>query len=187
MIAQRIKIIMSLCGLMTIIHIVNISLNSQLNAFGIIPGNMNTLPHVFTAPFLHGDWTHLVNNVIGLAIFSALSLIRGVKFFVHSSVIIIVLTGIAVWLFARSGATHIGASGWIFGLWSLSIAIAWFQRSFLNIVIAVFVAVFYGGMVWGVLPTNPYVSFESHLFGAIAGIVAAYILTRKKSARVKTS
>ncbi len=121
-----------------------------------------------------------MNNLAGLAIFSALSLIRGTTFFVNASIIIVVITGVLVWLFARSGATHIGASGWIFGLWSLSIAIAWFQRSFLNIVIAVFVAVFYGGMIWGVLPSNPHVSFESHLFGAIAGVAAAYLMTRKK-------
>lgn len=96
-----------------------------------------------------------------------------------SSLIIIVLTGLLVWVFARK-AVHIGASGWVFGLWSLSIAIAFFQRSFVNIAIAVFVLFFYGGMIYGVLPQDRYVSFESHLFGAIAGIVCAYFMTKNR-------
>ncbi len=170
---------------MTGVHILNIILHYQLNYFGISPGQVGTLPFIFTAPWLHGSWAHLLNNLVGLSIFSALCLIRGTAFFVRSSLIIVTMTGLMVWLFARSGAIHIGASGWVFGLWSLSIAIAWFQRSVLNIVIAVFVAVFYGGMVWGVLPTRSHVSFESHLFGAISGIFAAYVATRPTQKRVK--
>ncbi len=180
MVDKKIRLILTICLIMVGVHAVNILLNYNLSHFGIRPGELNTLPYILSAPWLHGSWGHLMNNLAGLAIFSALSLIRGIKFFVNASLIIIVITGVLVWLFARTGATHIGASGWIFGLWSLSIAIAWFQRSFLNIVIAVFVAVFYGGMIWGVLPSNPHVSFESHLFGAVAGVVAAYLITRQK-------
>lgn len=177
------KLIAYLCLTMIGIHIVNVVLGNQLSYFGIRPGQVSTLPYILTAPWLHGSWAHLLSNLVGLGVFSALSLIRGTNFFIKASAIIICLTGALVWLFARSGATHIGASGWIFGLWSLSIAVAWFQRSFLNIVIAVFVAVFYGGMIWGVLPSNPHISFESHLFGALAGVFAAYVLTSTKGAR----
>lgn len=183
MIEKRFKIILSLVLWMSAIHLVNVILGGQLNYFGIRPGSLESLPYIFTAPWLHGSWMHLINNLIGLAIFSALSLIRGPSFFFQGSLIIITLSGVLVWLFARSAATHIGASGWIFGLWSLAISLAWFQRSFLNIIIAIFVAFFYGSMLWGVLPSNPYISYESHLFGALAGIVAAYTLTRKSNRR----
>ncbi len=185
MLDRKVKLIVYPCLAMIVIHIANVVLSNQLSVFGIRPGDISTLPYIITAPWLHGSWSHLMNNLVGMAVFSALSLIRGTNFFIKASAIIICLTGILVWLFARSGATHIGASGWIFGLWSLSIAVAWFQRSFLNIVIAVFVAVFYGGMIWGVLPSNPHVSFESHLFGALAGVFAAYVLTRPKASRKK--
>ncbi len=84
-----------------------------------------------------------------------------------------------VWLFARP-AIHIGASGWIFGLWSLTIAMAWFDRRFINIVIAVFVIFFYGGMFYGVLPGRPGVSFESHLFGAVAGVICALLMAKTR-------
>jgi membrane associated rhomboid family serine protease len=96
---------------------------------------------------------------------------------VKASAVIILLGGALVWLFARPG-DHIGASGWIFGLWSLVIALAWFDRSPRNIAIALAVVFFYGGMVFGVLPTQG-VSFESHLFGAIAGVFAAFTLSNK--------
>jgi membrane associated rhomboid family serine protease len=96
--------------------------------------------------------------------------------FVYSSVIIITVSGILVWLFGRD-ANHIGASGWVFGLWSLSISLAWFDRRMMNIVIAILVILFYGGMVFGMLPQDSSVSFESHLFGALAGVLAAWSST----------
>ena len=176
---QPVKVLLIGCMLMLGLYIANLFLQGQLFQLALVPREPSTLPFIFTAPWLHGSWQHLLNNLLGFVIFSTLSLLRGVPFYLKSSFIIITLTGVLVWLFGRPYA-HIGASGWIFGLWSLSIAIAWFQKNFVNIVIAIFVAVFYGGMIFGVLPGDPRVSFESHLFGAISGVVAAYLLTAKR-------
>jgi membrane associated rhomboid family serine protease len=77
-----------------------------------------------------------------------------------------------VWAFGRD-ANHIGASGWIFGLWSLVIATAWFNRKFIHILIAIAVIIFQGGMVFGLIPGNPKISYEAHIFGAIAGVMCA--------------
>ena len=176
---QKIKLITVICGVLIVVHILNILTQGSLFVLGIRPGDVSSLPNILTAPFVHGTWTHLANNLFGLIIFSALCLLRGVKFYLISSFIIIVLTGLLVWFFARK-AVHIGASGWIFGLWSLSIAIAFFQRSFTNIAIAIFVLFFYGGMIYGVLPRDSYISFESHLFGVISGIVCAYLVTKNR-------
>lgn len=148
-------------------------------AFGVSPGDIRSLPYIFTAPFIHASWGHLLNNIFGLIIFSSLCLLRGIPVYVRSSLFIMGLTGLLVWVFGRH-AQHIGASGWIFGLWSLSIAMAWFERRFVNLVIAVFVVIFYGGMVFGVLPSDRQVSFESHFFGAVSGIVCAYLLAKRK-------
>ncbi len=175
----KIRLLTSVLLLMVAIHIVNTFTDGSLVNFGIIPKDPGTLPFIFTAPFIHGSWGHLLNNLFGMGVFSALCLIRGVRFYVLSSLIIIVSTGVCVWLVGRPNI-HVGASGWIFGLWSLSIAMAWFQRSFVNIAIAVFVALFYGGMAFGVLPSNPNISFESHLFGAISGVLCAYLMAGKK-------
>lgn len=89
-------------------------------------------------------------------------------------------------MFART-ASHIGASGWVFGLWSLSIAMAVFDRSLKNIVIALIVVFLYGGMIYGVLPGDPRISFEAHIFGAIAGVLCAFfyrLITSKRQAQV---
>lgn len=157
---------------MVAVHIANMILGGKLNQFGIYPRDWGGWYHIFTAPFIHGDYPHLINNLLGLSIFSAICLLRPAHYYFIASLFIIILSGILVWCFGRS-AYHIGASGWIFGLWSLSILIAWFDRKPQNIMIAVLVVFFYGGMIYGVLPTQSRVSFEAHLFGALAGILFA--------------
>lgn len=162
---------------MLAVYAANIVLAGKLFQFGIAPRVDASWWHIYTAPFLHGDWTHLVNNLFGLAIFSAFCLIRSVGFYYAASFFIITVTGLLVFFFGRT-AIHIGASGWIFGLWSLSIAMAWFDRSFKHFLVAVLVCFLYGGMIYGVLPTQPGVSFESHLFGVLAGVLFGYVFKR---------
>lgn len=181
---KAINLLFILCAIMIGVHVANQFLNGWFYQFSLLPREVHSLPYIFTSPFLHGSWQHLMNNLVGFVIFSGLCLLRGVNFYVRSSVFIITLTGLLVWAFGRANY-HVGASGWIFGLWSLSIAIAWFDRKFLNIVIALFVAIFYGGMIFGVVPFDRRISFESHLFGMFAGIACAYVMTRKRRYRVK--
>lgn len=176
---KNVKLLVGICLIMAGVHAVNMFLNGFLLNFGILPRNIYSLPYIFSAPFLHGSWMHLLNNLFGMAIFGALCLLRGRRFFISSSLFIIIVSGLLVWFFGRP-AVHIGASGWIFGLWSLSIAIAWFQRSFVNIVIAIFVIFFYGGMMYGVLPGDKSISFEAHLFGAIAGVLYAAMAGKRR-------
>lgn len=158
-------------------HFANLLTGGYLNSYGIEPREIGSIYTIFIAPWLHGDFTHLGNNMLAIVVFGFLCLLNGRRYFLVASFMIIAITGILVWLFARD-ALHIGASGWIFGLWSLIIALGWIERSFRNIVIALGVVFFYGGMVFGILPTAGFVSFESHLFGAIAGIITAIFLER---------
>jgi membrane associated rhomboid family serine protease len=176
---ERLKVIVILCGLLVAIHFANLVSGGYLNSYGIEPREIDSIYTIFTAPWLHGDFTHLGNNMLAIVVFSFLCLLNGRRYFLVASFLIIVITGALVWLFARN-AMHIGASGWIFGLWSLIIALGWIERSFRNIVIALGVVFFYGGMVVGVLPTAGFVSFESHLFGAIAGVITAIFLERNR-------
>lgn len=160
-------------GLMVAVYVFNWVLQGWLYQYGLVPRQLNSLPGIYAAPFLHGSLAHLINNLVGFFIFSSLLFVHSLRRYLWSNFFIITLTGLLVWCFGRS-ALHIGASGWIFGLWALTIATAWFDRRFLNILIALIVVFFYGGMMWGVLPTDPHISFESHLFGAIAGVVCAF-------------
>jgi membrane associated rhomboid family serine protease len=179
---KKLQILFWICLCMVIMYALNMVLNFHFLSYGIYPGRIESLPHIFTAPFLHGSLSHLINNLTGLAIFGWLCLMRGISAFIISSLIIITFSGLLVWQFGRP-ALHIGASGWIFGLWSLSIAMAWFDRRLKNVLLALVVAFFYGGMIYGVLPDNPRVSWEAHLFGATTGIIAAWILSLIKTTR----
>ena len=167
-------------ALLIVVHVVNVLLDGSLNQFGIVPRSVAGWYHILAAPFLHGNVGHLLNNLVGLGIFGSFCLLRSVKFFAAGSVFIVLFGGSLVWAFGRD-ATHIGASGWVFGLWSLCIAMAWFDRRLANIALAVLVIFLYGGMIHGVLPTDSHVSFESHLSGAFAGVIFAFVYTRLAS------
>ncbi len=173
----RLKVIVGLICVLLGVHLANVVLSGQLNQFGIYPRSLFSFPHIVTAPFLHGSFEHLINNLLVLSVLRGLVLIRSLRFFIASSAFIIVFSGLLIWLLAREGF-HIGASGWIFGLWSVNVAIAWFDRRVVNIVIALLTLFFYGGMIYGVLPSDSRISFEAHLFGAISGILFVFLHTK---------
>lgn len=163
---------------MVLVQIANDITGGALRVFGIYPREPVSLLFIFTAPFVHGSWLHFANNSVGFLIFSGFCLVRGKRFYWQSSLVIIAIGGLLVWLFGRP-AIHIGASGWIFGLWSLTIALSWFEKSVINFIIAFIVILLYGGMIIGVLPSQPGVSFEGHAFGALAGVLAAAVYGRR--------
>jgi membrane associated rhomboid family serine protease len=175
---QRISVLAAICAAMVGVHLIDIPLLGALKSFGIHPREIGSAYTIITAPFLHSNFGHLFGNLSAFIVLAALCLLNGVRYFLKASALIIGIGGALVWLFAR-GSVHIGASGWIFGLWSLAIVQAWFDRSYRNIVIALGVLLVYGGMVFGMLPQGGNISFESHLFGAIAGGVAAWAMARR--------
>ena len=182
----RCKVILWPVIIMCAMYVANSSTGFRLLKYGIEPRVIESLPHIYLMPFLHGSLQHLTNNLIGFIIFSFLCLMRSIRLYIWSSFFIITVSGLLVWLFGRP-AIHIGASGWIFGLWSLSIMLALFDRSVMNIVIALVVVFLYGGMIYGIFPNNPEISFEAHLFGAFSGAVAAWLSVVIRKAKRKRS
>jgi len=147
---------------------------SDLAQYGILPRVQQGLPHIFTAPFIHGSFAHLMSNTLPLMVFSWVCLLRGWAYYLCSSLFIIAVGGLGVWLFARM-ALHIGASGWIFGLWALIVSRALFEKDFKSILLSLLMLFFYGGMIYGVLPSESHISFEAHLSGLVAGIICAWL------------
>ncbi len=139
---------------------------------GLLPRTLSGLDGIAGAPLLHDDLTHVAANLLPLIVLGGLVLLRGLDRFLMVTAIVVVGGGLATWVAARSG-NHIGASGLVFGYLGYLLAAAFFERSFRSIAVAVLVGLVYGGLLWGVLPTNPGVSFEGHLFGLLAGIAAA--------------
>lgn len=154
------------------VGLINAALGFGLNQFGIYPRHPAGLSGVLTWVLLHGDMTHLLVNTTPLLFLGFFVALRGPRLFFSISLTIWLLAGLAVWLFGRT-AIHIGASGLVFGYFGFILAVAFYERSLGDLAIASITMFYYGGLFLGVLPTQPFVSWESHLFGLLAGILAA--------------
>ncbi len=166
-----------LCFVIWFAGVANYLLVVELNEYGIYPRETWSLPGILVWPFLHGGFVHLAMNTTPLFILGFLVGLRGPKVFFASSVFIVILAGIGVWLFARP-AFHIGASGLVFGYFGFLVAMALHEKRLSTFLIAAAVLFFYGGLLIGVLPSEAFISFEAHLFGLIAGILAARLFAR---------
>lgn len=160
------------------VHIVNLLFAMKLNYFGVIPREVGGLYGVFLHPFLHGDWSHLINNLISFSLFSALVWQFKPNRIATLVILGAILPGLLVWVFART-SIHVGLSGVVYFLWAYVVLYGFVRRSIKSIVISVIVIFLYGGMAWGVLPIKEGMSFESHLFGMICGAVIGYLFAKK--------
>jgi membrane associated rhomboid family serine protease len=158
------------------VEIVNLLLGHRLNVLGIRPRTISGLPGILFSPFLHQGIGHVLLNTLPFIILGWLVIIHGTRLFLEVSAFTILLSGAGVWLLGRPGQ-HVGASGLIFGFFGFLVGRAWYERSLLSIGIALFTIILYGGMLWGVLPIHGRLSWEGHLFGLVAGILAARLLS----------
>ena len=151
----------------------------DFNSFGLVPRTFWGIVGIVSMPFLHTDWGHLLGNTVPL--FILLALLAGSKARSWEIVAeIVVAGGVLLWTFGRN-ATHVGASGLIFGLVAFLIISGLFERRIIPLIVSFAVGILYGGtLIWGVLPgTNSQVSWDGHLCGAIAGGLIAWLLTRE--------
>ncbi len=150
----------------------------SLDAFGVVPRTLVGLVGIVTSPFLHANLHHLLSNTAPLLVL--LALLAGSKARSWEIVLdVALLGGLLLWLFGRH-ATHVGASGLIFGLVAFLIVSGLKERRTIPLIVAVVVGFLYGGtLLWGVLPSaGPEISWDGHLCGAIAGATVAYALAR---------
>ncbi|QFT56966.1 rhomboid family intramembrane serine protease [Microbulbifer sp. THAF38] len=169
---NNIKWVGAIFLVLTAIEIINLFTGRSLNYFGLIPRSINHLPHIFSAPLLHGSFWHFLSNIVTLCVFSFLLLQYGAKTYLKVTLTIIVTTGLAVWLFARGG-NHLGASSVIYGYFGFLLLAGFISKQFLRLMTSIFVGLVYGGLIFGVLPQGKYISWESHLFGFLFGLMAA--------------
>jgi membrane associated rhomboid family serine protease len=153
-----------------------------LDRLGIQPHDVSGLWGILFAPILHCGFAHLLTNTVPFLVLGFLVMLRGLGTFTVVSLLVMGLGGFAVWLLAPSNTIHIGASGLIFGYLGYLLARGYFERNFASLAIALLVAVLYGGALWGLLPLQRGISWQGHLFGFLAGIVAAGLL-RSRPAR----
>ena len=155
-----------------------ILINVSFIPFGLLPRTMGGLFGIISCPFIHAGLFHLISNSVPLLVLLTVTAVFFKKdsFYIVTSIII--LGGIMVWLFGRS-SYHVGASGLVYGLAGFLISFGVYKKKIIPLIISIIITFTYGiSMLIGLLPIFPGVSWEGHLFGAIAGVITARLVSR---------
>jgi membrane associated rhomboid family serine protease len=178
-IKTQIMILGGFVGLMWLLELIDLLVGGRLDIYGVIPRNIVGLRGILFMPFLHGGLGHLIANTIPFIILGWLIMLREISDFFVVTAVTMLVSGLGVWLFAAPNSIHIGASGLVFGYLGYLLLRGYFERSVVAIFLAIIVGLLYGGLIWGVLPSLPGVSWQGHLFGFIGGGLAARLLARR--------
>ena len=174
-------ILVGFIGVILVVELLNGLFDHSLSAYGIVPRTTSGLIGIPFSPFLHGSFLHVQSNAVGLLALGTLAVIRSGSRFPWVCLIVILVGGAGVWLVARQ-ASHVGASGLVFGLFGYLVAKGVIDRNILSALVAAVVAGVFGWVILsGIVPTQTYVSWEGHLCGLAAGVVAA-IITKERAA-----
>ncbi len=154
-------------------------LNVRWSQGGVMPRHTEGLKGILTSPLLHGSFSHLTSNTVPMLVLGwcLFYFYRRDSWLVFA--LLWLLSGLLTWCIGRE-AWHIGASGLIYALASFLFFSGIFRRYIPLLIVSVVIAFLYGGLIWGLLPTASYISWEGHLSGAIAGYIVAYLF-RKES------
>ncbi len=170
----------AMATLMWVLEIIDTVLNGRLDAFGIEPREVESLPGVVFAPFLHGGFGHLISNTVPLLVLGGLVALSGLVRVLKVTALVVLVGGLGIWLVAPGDTLHLGASILVFGYAAYLIARGLFDRRFAYLAVGVVVAFVYGGgLLIGLLP-RPGISWQGHLFGALGGLLAARVLAEPR-------
>lgn len=168
------KIGLGVCFFCIFIHILFLIIPYPNYYFSIFPRELNQWYGIFTGHYIHGSWTHLASNIPPLLVTITMIFYfyRSIGWAVYS--LIWLLTGFSVFMFARQ-YSHVGASGLVYGFISFIFFSGIFRRNTKSIILMIIIVIMYSGFSAGFLPTDSKVSWESHIFGALAGAWTAFI------------
>ncbi|MDO9455925.1 rhomboid family intramembrane serine protease [Nocardioides sp.] len=166
-----------------LIEIIDALADHRLDEYGVHPRTDEGLLGILFAPVLHGGWLHLEANTLPTLVLLFLTLVSGLARGLQATAIIWLVGGVGVWLVAPSNTIHLGASVLIFGWLVYLLLRGFWNRSTGEILIGVVLFFVYGGVLLGVLPGEPGISWQGHLFGALGGGLAAFLLAERKGAR----
>lgn len=169
-------------AVMWVVEIIDLIPGTNLDRWGIRPRELVGLVGIVTAPFLHNGFAHLISNTIPFLILGGIIAASGVAQFFRVTVIVGLTAGLGTWLLGQSGSYHIGASGLVFGYLTYLLARGLFERKLVYLAVGLLVLFLYGSVLWGLVP-RPGISWQSHLFGALGGVLAARVLHASKAER----
>ena len=177
----QVFILFGLVTLFWILELVDLLvLRRSLDTWGIRPRTVDGLWGILFAPFLHGGLGHLIANTLPFLTLGWLVMLRRTSDFFVVTFVAMLVGGLGAWLLGGRNTIHIGASGIIFGYLGYLLLRGYFERSVVSILVSVVVGIFYGGALWGLLPSGPGISWQGHLFGFLGGVGAARLMGRRR-------
>lgn len=173
------KLSLAFVALLWLIQIVVSGPEFDLAALGVRPREWRGLAGILTAPLVHGDWAHLFSNSVPLLVLG----IAMLYLYPRASRIVLPAVylgpGVAVWLLARGGGSHIGASGIVYGMFAYVLVAGLLRRDRRAVATSLLVCFLYGALVWGVLPIEIHTSWETHLAAASIGLLLALAMRNR--------
>ena len=140
--------------------------------YGIKPKIATGILGIFTAPFIHINYPHLIGNTIPFMVLGGMVLFSGRRKFIFTSILSALISGIGIWIFAREGTIHTGASTLIFSYLGFIIIQAWITRSLLSATLAIVSIALYGTL----LMNQERISWHGHLFGLNGGLLSGFLI-----------
>ncbi len=181
---EGLSLLVGIVAIMWIVEVVNSLDSYRLDQDGgLIPRDVDRVWAIFTSPFLHAGWPHLIDNTIPFVFMGVIIALRGAARLALVTLIVIVVGGLGTWLIAPSGTDTVGASGVVFGYATYLFTRGLFERSVLQILTGVIVGVVWGGALVSSVVPHAGVSWQAHVCGAVGGVIAAWLLARQSPSR----
>jgi membrane associated rhomboid family serine protease len=177
---EGLALLAAMVAFMWIVEVVNTIDSNRLDHDGIWARSVSHLWGILTAPFLHASFQHLLANTVPLVFLGVIIALHGARRLGLVTTVVILLGGLGTWLIAPSHSITVGASGLVFGYATYLITRGFFDRSAVEILVGIVVGVIWGGVLIGSLVPQGNVSWQGHLCGGIAGVIAAYALRKPR-------
>jgi membrane associated rhomboid family serine protease len=177
---EGIALLAGMVALMWVVELINSVDNYKLDQDGLYPHNVDRIWGIFTAPFLHASWSHLIGNTIPFVFMGVLIALAGAGRLAAVTLIVIVLGGLGTWLVSPAGVPVVGASGFVFGFATYLLTRGFFNHSVTEILAGIVVGAVFGSALLASLVPHGNVSWQGHLCGGIAGVIAAWLLSRDR-------
>jgi membrane associated rhomboid family serine protease len=171
----------AIVAFMWLIEVINTIAGNRLDGDGILARNFGHLWAIFTAPFIHASFQHLIDNTIPFVFMGVIIALRGAVRLALVTVIVIVIGGLGTWLISPANVPTIGVSGVIFGYATYLLARGLFDRSALELLTGGIVGVVWGGVLLSSLIPHTGISWQGHLCGGVAGVIAAWLLAGERA------
>lgn len=181
---EGIQLLVAIVALMWVVEAINAIDSYRLDTDGIYPRNFSHIWGIFTAPFIHANFSpHLLDNTIPLVFMGLFIALQGARRLALVTLIVVVVGGLGTWLIAPAHTVTIGASGVVFGYATYLFTRGFFNRSLLELLVGIVVGVVWGGALVASIVPHTGISWQGHLCGAIGGVVAAWVMRNDGQAR----